>query len=156
MNPENISPVQPEEISGEKSIAAISSSVKDNNTCSDAPKCDSNIVKDDQHDILNSNSDNEKIDKQSSIDEQTSNFLKDFFLNEPKSLLEKWKDFNCNKAKEKLRNEINDAFILNTREDVTIENITSKLEKGSFFVARRIWNDLDGKYHDHFVFVKER
>ena len=140
MNPENIHPVQPELIDGDENNAAISSSVNDNNS-------DSNIVKDNQHDILN---------KQSIVDEQSSNFLKDFFVKEPKSLFEKWKDFNCNKEKEKLRNEINDAFILNTGEVVTTENITSILDKGSFFVARRIWNDLDGKYHDHYVFVKEK
>ena len=156
MNPETINPVLPEVVNGDENNATISSPVIDKKSCPDALNYDSDIVNDNHQDITNSDSDNEKINKQSSKDEQPSNFLKDFFLKEPKALFEKWKDFNCNKEKEKLRNEINDAFILNTGEAVTAENITSILEKGSFFVARRIWNDLDGKYHDHYVFVKEK
>ena len=48
------------------------------------------------------------------------------------------------------------SFILNTGEEVTVENIKAILDRGDFFVARRIWNKSDGKCHDHFVFVKER
>ena len=154
MNPENTHPVQPEVIDGDENNAVISSSVNDNKSSADAFNSDSKIVKENPKDIIDS--DDEAINKQSSKDEQPSNFLKHFFLKEPKHLLEKWKAFNCNKEKEKLRNEINDAFILNTGEVVTTENITSILDKGSFFIARRIWNDLDEKYHDHYVFVKER
>ena len=53
-------------------------------------------------------------------------------------------------------NKDNDTFILNTGEEVTVENIKAILDRGDFFVARRIWNKSDGKCHDHFVFVKER
>ena len=154
MDPENINPVPLEAINDDENMAAISSPVNDKKSCPDAPNSDSKIVKDNPHDIINS--DDEVINRQSSKVEQASNFLKDFFVKEPKNLLEQWKAFNCNKEKEKLRNEINDAFIVNTGEAVTTENITSILDKGSFFIARRIWDDLDGKYHDHYAFVKER
>ena len=44
----------------------------------------------------------------------------------------------------------------NTGEAITEVNIKTILDKGDFFVARRIWSKSDGKCHDHFVFVKER
>ena len=77
-----------------------------------------------------------------------STVLKDFFKN--------WNSTDDTKKKQKLRNEINDTFILNTGTEVTEENIDSILNRGDFLVARRIWDKANGKCHDHFVFVKER
>merc|ERR1719367_197241 len=60
------------------------------------------------------------------------------------------------KKKQKLRNEINDTFILNTGIEETKDNIDMIFNRGNFFVARRIWDKTEGKCHDHFVFVSER
>ena len=77
-----------------------------------------------------------------------STVLKDFF--------QSWKSTHDTKKKQKLRDEINDTFILNTGIEVTEENIDSILNRGDFLVARRIWDKAEGKCHDHFVFIKER
>ena len=73
-----------------------------------------------------------------------------------KNFFENWKSTDETKKKQKLRNEINDTFILNTGTEVTEDNIDSILNRGDFLVARRIWDKAEGKCHDHFVFVKER
>ena len=49
-----------------------------------------------------------------------------------------------------------EAFLLHTAIELNEENISSILNKGDFFIARRVWNKTEGKYHDHFVIVKER
>ena len=79
---------------------------------------------------------------------RTSTVLKDFF--------DSWKNNDDAKKKQKLRNEINDTFILNTGIEVTKDNIDMIFNRGDFFVARRIWDKTEGKCHDHFVFVNER
>ena len=94
-------------------------------------------------------SSNDEVNNQENVPEKRhSHVLKDFF--------QKWKITDDTKEKQKLRNEINDQFILNTGTEVTEENIDSTLKRGDFFVARRIWDKEEGKCHDHFVFVKER
>ena len=60
------------------------------------------------------------------------------------------------KKKQKLRNEINDTFILNTGTQITDDNIEELLNRGDFFTARRIWDKSERKFHDHFAFVKNR
>ena len=60
------------------------------------------------------------------------------------------------KKKQKLRNEINDTFILNTGTQITDDNVEELLNRGDFFTARRIWDKSERKFHDHFAFVKER
>ena len=60
------------------------------------------------------------------------------------------------KKKQKLRNEINDTFILNTGIQITDDNVEELLNRGDFFTARRIWDKSERKFHDHFAFVKER
>ena len=60
------------------------------------------------------------------------------------------------KKKQKLRNEINDTFILNTGTQITDDNVDELLNRGDFFIARRIWDKSERKFHDHFAFVKER
>ena len=60
------------------------------------------------------------------------------------------------KKKQKLRNEINDTFILNTGTQITDDNVEELLNRGDFFTARRIWDKSERKFHDHFAFVKDR
>lgn len=84
---------------------------------------------------------------------RASSVLKDFFESFKSTDL---KSFSDNKKRQKLRNEINDTFILNTGTDVTEDNIDTILNRGDFFVARRIWDKAKGQCHDHFVFVSER
>ena len=144
-NPERIYPILPEVTKDEK-CNITNPSVKDNNNCSGV--IDSSPDSKKEHQDATSNSNNGENDDQSSNDKQHSNLFKKFF--------KQWKSTDCNKEKEKVRNEINDTFILKTGEEVNQKNISSILDRGSFFVARRIWNKSEGKCHDHYVFVKER
>ena len=85
---------------------------------------------------------------ETSNNDKEANILRDIF--------NKAKYFKGDKERTNLRNEINDKFILNTAVEINEENIATILERGDFFIARRIWNKEEGKFHDHFVFVKER
>ena len=73
-----------------------------------------------------------------------------------RDVLAKCKIGNKPEDKQKLRNVINDDFILKTAVEVNDGNIDTILKRGDFFIARRIWDKTEGKFHDHFVFVKER
>jgi len=106
----------------------------------------SDLNEDNQENISPSN--NQENSQQPVPQKPYSTVFKDF--------LESWKSTDDTKQKQKLRNEINDTFILNTGTEVTNDNIDMIFNKGDFFVARRIWDKTEGKCHDHFVFVKER
>lgn len=106
----------------------------------------SDLNEDNQENISPSN--NEENSQQPVSQKPYSTAFKDF--------LESWKSTDDTKQKQKLRNEINDTFILNTGTEVTNDNIDMIFNNGDFFVARRIWDITVGKCHDHFVFVKER
>ena len=72
---------------------------------------------------------------------------------------ESWKKkrvLGSRKAEDDILRELFDAFLLNTAVELNEDNISSILNKGDFFIARRVWNKTKGKYHDHFAIVKER
>ena len=141
-----IYPVLQKDLDLEKQDAFRDHSVIKHNATSNILNDDSNIVVDQlQHE---DGSKSEDPNQDVVANKRSSNILKDFF--------QKWKSTDDNKEKEKLRNQINDTFILNTGEAITVENIKTILDTGDFFVARRIWSKSDGKCHDHFVLVKKR
>ena len=139
-NVANLYPTLPEAVNEDKEIPNCDSSVYNNN---------SRVTNDPKDSKENgSDSDTEDIDQNIAAEKQFSTVLKNFF--------KKWQISDCNKEKEKIRNDINDAFLLKNGEAITSDNLSSILNKGDFFVARRVWNVNDGKCHDHFVFVKEK
>ena len=139
-NVANLYPILPDAVHKDEKIPDSDSSIFENN---------SKVTNDSKDSEENrSDSDIKDIDHKIAAEKQFSNVLKDFF--------KKWHTSDCNKEKEKIRNEINDAFLLKNGEAITTENLPFILDKGDFFVARRIWNVKDGKCHDHFVFVKEK
>ena len=145
-NVKQIYPVLSKELDQEGQGILHDPSATENNNTTSIIDDNSNIAVDPAQKEPGSN--NENLNQELVAYKTSSNILKDFF--------QKWKGTDDNKEKEKLRNQINDTFILNTGEEVTVENIKAILDRGDFFVARRIWNKSDGKCHDHFVFVKER
>ena len=60
------------------------------------------------------------------------------------------------KEKDRIRYEINDTFLLNTAQELTEDDISTALNRADFFIARVVWDKEKGKFHDHFVIVKER
>ena len=134
-----IYPVLPKDLDQEKQGVFRDPSGTRPNTTSNNLNDDSNTVVDHlQHEV---GSESEDPNEEVVANKRSSNILKDFF--------QKWKSTDDNKEKEKLRNQINDTFILNTGEAITEVNIKTILDIGDFFVARRIWSKSDGKCHDH-------
>ena len=74
------------------------------------------------------------------------------------NFMEDWKRGMNPEKKALYRDEINKDEMLSRCEEISVESLhdPTKLDKNDFLIARIFWNRNEGKYHDHWAFLKER
>ena len=69
-----------------------------------------------------------------------------------------WQKERSPEKRAQYRDEIIKDELLSRCEEVSVESLhdSTKLDKNDFLIARIFWDRNEGKYHDHWAFLKER
>ena len=74
------------------------------------------------------------------------------------SFMSNWQKERSPEKIAQYRDEINKNELISRCEEVSVESLLDplKFDKNDFLIARIFWDRNEGKYHDHWAFLKER